>query len=122
MERTVFNADKMYTYIRGYASGAGMKQTLKALSFAREKHEGQKRKNGDPYLIHPLIMACKCVKPSEFRMINVVATILLHDVCEDCGVSLSVAAGKRCCAPGSGIDDFSGNGRRNQGKCENSVL
>ena len=24
MERTVYNADKMYTYIRGYASGVGM--------------------------------------------------------------------------------------------------
>lgn len=32
MERTVYNADKMYTYIRGYASGVGMIQTLKALS------------------------------------------------------------------------------------------
>ena len=28
VEHTVFNADKMYTYIRGYASGAGMKQTF----------------------------------------------------------------------------------------------
>ena len=88
MERTVFKADKMYTYIRGYASGAGMKQTLKALSFAREKHEGQKRKNGDPYLIHPLIMACNALSLG-IQDDNVVATILLHDVCEDCGVSLS---------------------------------
>ena len=121
MERTVFNADKMYTYIRGYASGAGMKQTLKALSFAREKHEGQKRKNGDPYLIHPLIMACNALSLG-IQDDNVVATILLHDVCEDLRCQLVGAAGKRCCAPGSGIDDFSGNGRRNQGKCENSVL
>jgi len=88
VEHTVFNADKMYTYIRGYASGAGMKQTLKALSFAREKHEGQKRKNGDPYIIHPLIMACNALSLG-IQDDNVVATILLHDVCEDCGVSLS---------------------------------
>ena len=89
MEHTVFNADKMYTYIRGYASGAGMKQTLKALSFAREKHEGQKRKNGDPYLIHPLIMACNALSLG-IQDDNVVATILLHDVCEDCGVSWTI--------------------------------
>ena len=89
MERTVFNADKMYTYIRGYASGAGMKQTLKALSFAREKHEGQKRKNGDSYIIHPLIMDCNALSLG-IQDDNVVATILLHDVCEDCGVSWTI--------------------------------
>lgn len=40
---TAFNSDKMYTYVRGYASGTHMKQTLKALTFARTKHEGQFR-------------------------------------------------------------------------------
>ena len=45
MSGTVFNADKMYTYLRGFASGAGMHETLKALSFARDKHQGQLRKN-----------------------------------------------------------------------------
>ena len=63
MTVTSFNSDKMYTYLRGLATGAGMKQTLKAMSFARDKHSGQFRKSGDPYII--------------------------HDVCEDCGVSLS---------------------------------
>ena len=28
---TSFNPDKMYTYLWGFASGAGMKETLKAL-------------------------------------------------------------------------------------------
>lgn len=87
MERTVYNADKMYTYIRGYASGVGMIQTLKALSFAREKHNGQKRKNGDPYIVHPLTMACNALSMG-IRDDNTIATILLHDVCEDCGVAL----------------------------------
>ena len=41
MSPTVYNHEKMYTYIKGYATGAGMKETLKALSFAREKHSGQ---------------------------------------------------------------------------------
>ncbi len=88
MGNPVFNAEKMYTYIKGYASGRGMSQTLKALSFAREKHSGQLRKSGDPYIIHPLTMACNALSIG----INddaTIATILLHDVCEDCGVSLS---------------------------------
>ena len=88
MTVTSFNSDKMYTYLRGRATGAGMKQTLKAMSFARDKHSGQFRKSGDPYIIHPLLMACNAVSIG-IRDDAVVATILLHDVCEDCGVSLS---------------------------------
>ena len=84
---TAFNPEKMYTYLRGFASGAGMVNTLKALSFAREKHSGQFRKSGEPYIIHPLMMACNAVSIG-IRDDATVATILLHDVCEDCGVSL----------------------------------
>ncbi len=86
MENKNFNSDKMYTYIRGYASGLHMTQTLQALTFARQKHSGQKRKSGEPYIIHPLTMACNALAIG----INddaVIATILLHDVCEDCGVT-----------------------------------
>ncbi|MBQ6961466.1 MAG: HD domain-containing protein [Clostridia bacterium] len=83
----VFNAEKMYTYIRGFASGANMPETLKALAFARQKHEGQKRKSGDPYIIHPLTMACNALSLG-IRDDEVIATILLHDVCEDCDVGL----------------------------------
>lgn len=86
MERTVFYPDKMYTYIRGYASGAGMTQTLKALSFARDKHKGQTRKGGEPYIVHPLMMACNALSIG-IKDDDVIATILLHDVCEDCGIS-----------------------------------
>ena len=88
MKKTVFDPEKMYTYLRGYASGAGMSQTLKALSFAREKHAGQMRKSGEPYIIHPLTMACDAVSIG-IREDRVIAAILLHDVCEDCGVPLS---------------------------------
>ena len=83
-----FDHEKMYTYIRGYASGAKMDQTLRALSFARAKHEGQRRKSGEPYIIHPLTMACNALSMG-IRDDAVIATILLHDVCEDCGVSIT---------------------------------
>ena len=87
MEKTVFNPDKMYTYIRGFASALHMEQTLKALTFAREKHHGQFRKSGEPYIVHPLTMACDAMSLA-IKDDNTIATILLHDVCEDCGVSL----------------------------------
>ena len=82
-----YNAEKMYTFVRGYAVGARMTETLKALSFARAKHDGQFRKSGEPYIVHPLIMACDALSIG-IRDDNVIAAILLHDVVEDCGVSL----------------------------------
>ncbi len=88
MSITIYNHEKMYTYIKGFATGAGMKETLKALSYAREKHSGQLRKSGQPYIVHPLIMACNAISMG-IKDDAVVATILLHDVCEDCGVSVA---------------------------------
>ena len=82
-----FSAEKMYTYIRGYASGANMHETLKSLVFARKKHKGQFRKSGEPYIVHPLTMACNALSLG-IRDDEVVATILLHDVCEDCDVGI----------------------------------
>lgn len=88
MGNSIFNADKMYTYIRGFANGLEMHQTLRAMSFAREKHNGQTRKSGDPYIVHPLTMACNALSMG-IKDDNIIATILLHDVCEDCEVSLN---------------------------------
>lgn len=83
-----YNVDKMYTYLRGFLVGAQMEQSLKALSFAREKHKDQKRKDGVPYIVHPLQMACYAVALG-IRNDDIIAGALLHDVCEDCGVPVS---------------------------------
>ena len=88
MGNAIFKAEKMYTYIRGFASGLGMEQTLQALTFARDKHSGQMRKSGDPYIVHPLTMACNALSLG-IKDDNIIATILLHDVGEDCGVSVN---------------------------------
>lgn len=58
----------------------------KAYSFAEKYHKGQKRKTGEPYIIHPLITAYYL---EELGMDN--ATIvsgLLHDVPEDTSCTL----------------------------------
>ena len=86
MKHPAFHPEKMYTYLRGYATGLGMKDTQKALSFAREKHKDQYRKSGEPYIVHPLTMACNAVSMG-IKEDAVIATILLHDVCEDCGIN-----------------------------------
>ena len=79
------NVDKMYTYLRGYCIGANMTQSITALQFAREHHAGQTRKDGTPYIVHPLSMACYAIALG-LRDDSIIATILLHDVVEDCGV------------------------------------
>lgn len=82
-----FNPEKMYTFLRGYASGAGQTETMKALSFARTQHAGQYRKSGEAYIVHLLTMACNAVSLG-IRDDHVIAAILLHDVCEDCNVGV----------------------------------
>lgn len=56
-----FMYNKSYLFIKGYATGRGLKYTLKALPLARKIHNGQYRKgfveiNGRqcqlPYLLH----------------------------------------------------------------------
>lgn len=81
------NVDKMYTYLRGFLVGSQMKESIKALQYAREKHEGQTRKGGVPYIVHPLSMACYAVALG-IRDDDTIAAVLLHDVCEDCGVTV----------------------------------
>lgn len=87
MENYTPNVDKMYTYLTAFLRGAGMTESIKALSFARQKHSGQNRKNGIPYIAHPLSMACYAAALG-IKDDNIMATILLHDVCEDCGIEL----------------------------------
>jgi GTP diphosphokinase / guanosine-3',5'-bis(diphosphate) 3'-diphosphatase len=51
------------------------------IEFTIQAHEGQKRKSGEPYAVHPLLVACVASHFSNEE--NVIATALLHDVVED---------------------------------------
>ena len=82
------NEKTMFTYLRGRLDGPGFEQSRKALVFARKAHGGQFRKNGLPYIVHPLSMACDAIA-CKGATDEIIATILLHDVCEDCKVPLS---------------------------------
>ena len=83
----IFNEERMYTYIKSYATARGMTDTLKALPFAREKHTGQLRRGKEqiPYIYHPLLVSCHALALG-LNEDALVAAALLHDVCEDCGV------------------------------------
>jgi len=82
-----FDASKMYTYLKGYAMGLGWHDTLEALSFARIAHKEQRRKSGEPYIVHPLTVASHAVALG-IKEDEVVAAAILHDVVEDCGIKV----------------------------------
>lgn len=92
-----FDSSKIYTYLKGYAMGLEWNDTLAALSFARVAHKDQRRKSGEPYIIHPLTVAAHAVALGVKEDV-VVAAAILHDVVEDCGIgieSLPVSDGTR---------------------------
>ena len=62
------------------------KRETKALEFATHAHEGMTDKAGAPYIGHPVRVAARLEGETD----KVVA--LLHDVVEDCGVSLETLA------------------------------
>jgi GTP pyrophosphokinase len=71
--------------VRGYQPHADFDLIHRAYTFAHEKHEGQKRKSGEPYITHPIAVA-KVI--AEMRLdASSVCAALLHDVVEDCSVS-----------------------------------
>ena len=82
------NEATMFTYLRGRLDGPGFEQSRKALVFARKAHSGQIRKGGKPYIVHPLSMACDAIA-CKGATDEIIATILLHDVCEDCNIPFS---------------------------------
>lgn len=70
------------TFLRGFASSGNHVEVLAALGYAQRKHAGQYRRNGEPFILHPL-------KAATFAISNgitddiLLAAIILHDVPED---------------------------------------
>lgn len=88
MNETFNQEDKIiynnsYMFIKGVAIEANLQQTLIALAVARRMHEGQHRKDGTPYFLHPL-KVCSTLYSYGIKDDAVLAAALLHDVLEDC--------------------------------------
>jgi guanosine-3',5'-bis(diphosphate) 3'-pyrophosphohydrolase len=58
----------------------------RAYTMAAEAHEGQVRRSGDPYIVHPLAVATILAELGLDA--NTLAAALLHDAVEDTGISL----------------------------------
>lgn len=74
---------KSYMFIKGFAVGREFKQTMIALSLARQLHDGQYRKDGTPYISHPLKVCSTLISYGVENDVTLAAA-LLHDVLEDC--------------------------------------
>ena len=84
----IYNWEHMKTYVKTTAKNLNLTDTLKAVDFAVEAHDGQKRKRCDiPYIYHPLNLACHALSMGITED-DVIAACMLHDVVEDCDISL----------------------------------
>ena len=71
-----------------YLSEDDIDTVNKSFKFAEKCHEGQFRKTGDPYIIHPTYTA---IYLANMRMdCQTISAALMHDVIEDCGVEYEV--------------------------------
>ncbi|MFI5299657.1 MAG: RelA/SpoT family protein [Polyangiales bacterium] len=78
--------DDIIARVRAYQPSADGDLLRKAYAYAERAHDGQKRKSGDPYFIHPASVA-GVITELRLDMASICAG-LLHDVVEDTTVSI----------------------------------
>ena len=88
-KETIYNWEHMKTYVKTTARNFKLKDTLMAVDYAVEAHQGQIRKKSKvPYIYHPLNLACHALSMGIIED-DIVAACLLHDVIEDCGKTIN---------------------------------
>ncbi len=85
METYESHYDSMLHTIRSRMPGTDMELIQKAVDYAANKHQNQKRKDGSPYIIHPLAVAEIVVEMGLDA--DAVLGALLHDCIEDTDAS-----------------------------------
>lgn len=80
-------ASELFQKIHAYSPDIDMKKMRSAYEFAKLAHQGQMRKSGEPYLIHPLrtVQILTNLHVDEDTLI----AAFLHDVPEDTNIPLS---------------------------------
>lgn len=73
--------------LQGKMKDDDQEQIRKAFELAAKAHEKQRRKGGEPYIMHPIEVARICVEEIGLGPTSAVCA-LLHDVVEDTGYSL----------------------------------
>src|SRR5690625_1830953 len=76
--------DVYYKYIKNEADN---QKILDAYIYARDKHQGQMRRSGEPYITHPVAVAIILANLGAGP--NTLVAALLHDVVEDTDATLN---------------------------------
>src|SRR5512146_236161 len=67
--------------VQGYHPAADLDLVKRCYAFAAKAHDGQLRRSGDPYVVHPLSVAANI---AELRLdVSSICAGLLHDAVED---------------------------------------
>jgi len=78
--------DALVSRVLSYHAAADAEKLWRAFELGLQAHEGQQRKSGEPYFVHPISVAeVLC----ELRLdVDTIVSGLLHDVVEDTGITL----------------------------------
>ena len=77
----MINNEELINKVKSYNKFLNHNTLSKAYSFALNAHKNQKRKSGDPYVIHPVAVADIL---SDLKLDSAtIVTGLLHDTIED---------------------------------------
>ncbi len=92
METFSEHYESLQATLQKYMPGKDMTLVEEAIRYAEEKHKEQKRKDGSPYIIHPMAVA-EIVAEMGLDT-DAVLGALLHDCIEDTGASHDDIAGR----------------------------
>lgn len=81
------NIEELFKSLKNRFSSEDMGRIVDAYILAKEAHKDQKRKTGEPYIIHPIAVAR--IVAEEFELgANPIIAAFLHDVVEDTAYTL----------------------------------
>ena len=76
----------LMTQVHTYLTSDEIEFVKGSYEYAFLAHDGQTRKSGEPYIVHPIIVAFRLAK---LKMpADLIAAALLHDTVEDCGIEI----------------------------------
>ena len=79
---------KLEELLKAHNPDVDLTMLEKAFALASEKHKDQKRKSGEPFIIHPVAVATMLAE-MDMDMPSVIAG-MLHDVVEDTSVTIEM--------------------------------